>query len=98
MLIVEQALDTLTQQELSQANLHAVPISILGQYFAASKGAKDVEPEDFNPFGKHIYQQEAKELIDPVAAATFLELSAAQLVPAWVINQVDVKLMRTAAK
>lgn len=98
MIFVEQALEALSQQELNRANLHALPIAIVGQYFAASKGVKDVEPEAFNPVGAHLYKQEAKEQIDPAAAATFLELSAAQLIPAWVINQIDVKLMRAAAK
>lgn len=76
--------------------MHAVPISILGQYFAASKGVKDAQAEDFNPFAACLYQQDARELISPAAAATFLELSAAQLVPAWAIAQLNIKQLRAA--
>lgn len=97
MIFVEQAIEAIRQQELNQAHLHAVPISLVGQYLGLIKGNKTIEPEDFNPFGKRLYTQEAKELIEPAAAATFLELSAAQLVPAWVISQVDVKQLRAAS-
>ena len=76
--------------------MYAIPVSIVGHYLAIKKGDKEIEPETFNPFGTQLYKQEARQLIDPAAAATFLELSAAQLVPAWAIAQVNVKQLRAA--
>lgn len=75
-----------------------MPTALVGCDFASSKGMKDVEPERYNPIGEYLQKQEAKTLIDPVAAQTLLDLSAAQLVPAWVISQIDVKQMRAAAR
>lgn len=83
---------------MEQANISAIPIALVGQYIAATKGDRKIEPDAFNPIGKHLYQQQAKEAIDPVAARIFLELSSQQLIPAWAVGQIDVKLLRAAAK
>lgn len=72
-------------------------MAILGQYFAASKGAKDLPSETFNPFEVWLYNQNAREEIDPNSAKIFLELSGENLIPAWAISAIDVKLIRAAA-
>lgn len=69
----------------------------MGQYLGLLKGSRDIETDSFNPFGALIYKQNAKDVIEPLAARTFLELSSQQLIPAWAISQVDVKQLRAAA-
>jgi hypothetical protein len=44
-----------------------------------------------------LYNQNAREEIDPVSAKAFLELSGENLVPAWAVGAADVKLIRAAA-
>lgn len=97
MILVEQALDAITQRDIEQADLHAVPIALAAQMIAISKGGKEVEPSAFNPFGVYLYKQQARATIEPETARKFLELTAAGVVPAWVVGQIDVKQMRAAA-
>lgn len=95
--VVLQALEALERRDLEQANLQAVPVSLVGQYIGLIKGNREIQPEAFNPYGAYLYKQAAKETIAPVAARVFLELSSQQLIPAWAIAQVDVKQIRSAA-
>jgi hypothetical protein len=94
---IEQALNTLEQHELEAASRHSTSTALVGSFIAGTKGA-DVEPEDFNPYAKHLYQQQAKEALDQAIARTFLKLSRERKIPAWAIEIVDMKLIRTAAQ
>jgi hypothetical protein len=90
-------LNFLDRRDVEQANLHAIPISYVGEWIAASKGAKDTDPDWFNPFAALLYKQQAKSEIDPIAAQLFLELTGENKVPAWAIAAIDLKLIRAAA-
>lgn len=96
-MFVEQALDALNLKDLEQANLNALPVAIVGQYFAASKGEREADPDWFNPVGRYLFRRESRALIEPDVAQTFLSLSAKGLIPSWAINQVNVKQIRAAA-
>jgi hypothetical protein len=95
---VEQALNFLDRRDVEQANLHAIPISSVGQWIAASKGAKDIDSDWFNPFAALLYQQQAKSEVDPIAARILLQLTGENKVPAWAIAVLDLKLIRAAAQ
>lgn len=94
---VEKYLNALDRRNLEHAELHARPISYVGHYMAASKGAKDLDPDHFNTFAKTLYQQDAKSEIPVEAARLFLDLSGQKKIPAWAIAAVDIPLIRAAA-
>lgn len=79
------------------ADYHALPIALVGQLFAASKGVKHPQIEDFNPFQALLYQKEAKATLSPAIAKTFLHLSSQNQIPAWVLDVINIKLIRSAA-
>ncbi|HEY9660444.1 MAG TPA: hypothetical protein V6C65_18480, partial [Allocoleopsis sp.] len=98
LIIAEQALSAISQRDLELADLHATPVALVGQWFAASKGSKEADPNWFNPFGEFLYRKNARDLIPPQAAQEFLALTKHGKVPSWVLEVVDVKLIRAAAK
>lgn len=95
---VEKALAALDQDRITQHSYTAMPIARLGLWVAAGAGAKQMPDEhSFNPFGAILYAEEARKLIDPEVANTFLDLSAEHKVPSWASDLIEVKLLRAAA-
>jgi hypothetical protein len=63
---------------------------------AGTKGI-EVDAEMFNPYAAALYRQEAQGILKQAIAQTFLKLTAQKQVPAWVLETVDIKLIRAAA-
>lgn len=63
----------------------------------ASQGVKDAKPEWFNPYGEILYRQEAKAIVDTKSAQIFVKLREDGLIPGWVFNCVDFKLINAAS-
>lgn len=82
---------------MAVADYQALPVALVGQIFAASKGMKDASVEYFNPYQALLYKQNAKETIGVEVARTFLQLTSQKRVPSWVVEIVDLKLIRSAA-
>lgn len=94
---VEQALEAIRERDWRKADFHATPIAAVGQWIAASKGLKDPSPTLFNPYAELLYRQYAKATMGEEVARTFLNLSSKNQVPTWVLDVVDIQLIRAAA-
>ncbi len=85
------------QEQIQAADRFATPISLLAQTVASVAGMQNPKPEWWNPYGKVLYIQQAKEQVPVDAARTFMELYEEGKVPSWVLLAVKVDLIRAAA-
>lgn len=96
-IFVEQALKAIEDRDLAVADYQALPVALLGELFARSKGVEGANTEYFNPYQALLYKRNAKEAIGTEIARTFLQLTNQKRVPSWVVEIVDLKLIRAAA-
>lgn len=95
-LFVRQAIKSLREERIERLSEDAIALSLHGTYTVQVQGGKKVQPEWFNPWKVALDKQEAKAEVPNAAAKLFLELSAQQRVPAWVIDVVDIQKLRYA--
>lgn len=96
--LIEKALETANHLQMQQASVDAAAVAQLGMMTALGNGCSEPKPEWFNPYASVLSEQAAKAAIDPEAARAFLQLTGEGVVPGWVVEIVDVDLMRLAAK
>lgn len=79
-------------------NLIATPISRAMLYILASKGVKRPQEElaSINPYGQIIESAVAKKTFSQEFATTFLDLVKEGRVPGWVLQSIDVELLKLA--
>lgn len=98
LILIEQALEQLQERELQAASTAATPIALLGVYLLSAQGVKRPKPEWINPFQRLLDKRQAKQVIPPEAAQTFLALTAENKVPGWVLSFVDIDAIRLTAE
>ena len=91
------ALLALDHAQLLEAHYHAQPIALLGITTAAANGTK-TKMEDFDPFGRILAARRAKEAIPERVAKMFNRLYLANKIPHFVLGEVDLEQIKSAAQ
>lgn len=95
--LIEQALRIAREQEIERLSSEARAIANLGVAFAAAKGMKNPNTRWFNDFEAIAFAEQAKKIINPRVAKTFIELNNRGRIPDWVLDSVDLDTMRASA-
>lgn len=94
---IEQALEEGKQIQLEQAQLHSASAARLGVLMARVHGSKNPETRHFNEAEFILFHQKAVAEIEPKYAAAFMRLHKIGRIPEWLLDQVDVEVMRVSA-
>lgn len=95
--LIEQALEQANCQELERAQIVSAATARLGVMVAQHYGSKHAETRHFNEAEAILFHQKAIAEIKPEHAAAFMALHKAGRVPEWVVDNVDVDLIRSSA-
>lgn len=95
--IVFKALHTYRRNQIKTLNNFGVFASGIGMSIAAFGGCKNPKESWYNPYSSALLKIEHEGIIDPQAAKVFIELLNQGSIPSWVLNKVDLDLLRTIA-
>lgn len=95
--MIEEALAAVEERDKAIAHIHAQPIALVGQAFCFSKGMKDAELGWFSPTERQNQAEFAARIIPAAVAQTVLELAQDNKLPSWIIEVVNMDLIRRSA-
>lgn len=83
--------------ELEKSSLDSAAIANVGILIAKVNGEKRATSHWFNLPEVVLFRKEAVEKIPPKYAASFMRLHNARKVPEWVLDHIDVEMMKASA-
>lgn len=96
--LIQSALEAVQRMQIEEGDRHSKALSMFGADYFRSHGEKKADFDRYNPYGRVIKIQQAKEKLNPDVAKTFVKLIQAGKVPDWVVKQIDLDLIQDAAE
>ena len=84
--------------QIEEGDRTAKALSLFGADYFRSHGEKKIDIDRYNPYGRVLKIQQAKEQVNPKVAKTFVKLIQAGKVPDWVVKLIDLELLQDAAE
>lgn len=96
--LIQSALEAIQRLQIEEGDRHSKALSMFGADYFRSHGEKKIDSDRYNPFGRVMKIQQAKEQVDPDTAKTFVKLIQSGKVPDWVVKLIDFELIQDAAE
>ena len=96
--LIQSALEAVQRLQIEEGDRYSKAMSMFGTDYFRSHGEKKIDFDRYNPYGRVMKIQQAKEKVDPATAKTFVKLIQAGRVPDWVVKLIDFEMLQDAAE